>query len=147
MPDERARLTPAQINALVNAATLLDHLAGEGAGMMPKERMGEPLWADEVCLSISEAFGFEWGDNLGLAVRRILEEGSMTDDIDRIVRGLSDRQKRALRTAKTWGDGKFYVSHFDALPPSLIACGVWGRGDELTPLGIAVRNRILEPQQ
>lgn len=49
-------LTEAQRDALIKAITLLDHFAGEGAGMLPNERMGETLFADDVMVDLMEAF-------------------------------------------------------------------------------------------
>lgn len=49
--------------ALLNAARLLDYMAGEGAGMTPPGE--DTLWADDACIAIMRAFGFEDAETFG----------------------------------------------------------------------------------
>lgn len=70
------RLTDAQKQALVKAAELLDHFAGEDAGMEAPEWLGcgKHVWAVDVVMDLAECFGIAWDGekSLGLAVRDAL---------------------------------------------------------------------------
>lgn len=72
-PEEVARvaasLTKAQIDALVNAATLLDFMAGEGICMAE----GPRLCADEVVMALSDAFDLSWDQDFGSELRAHLQ--------------------------------------------------------------------------
>lgn len=74
-----AGLTKTQREAVMDAITLLDHFAGEGAGMMPE--VGDNLWADDVTLRLAEAFGLSIEMDFGLAVRTALlsKDGESAD--------------------------------------------------------------------
>ena len=67
-------------------------------------------------------------------------------DVDEIVRGLSEAQRRAMSTDNR---GKAYVhawntQSFDALERRGLADREYGNTGHLTPLGLAVRARLLE---